>query len=90
MGWRGVLLIVNEQQGPATVTLRVGGVESPVVILKEGADAGGEVSSIKDLTQWYTTQLEEIIGRNPEQYWWVHRRWKDPRTRRRSRVRKAA
>jgi hypothetical protein len=46
MGWRGVLLIVNEQQAPATVTLRVGGVESPVVMLKEGADAGGEVLNL--------------------------------------------
>jgi len=26
--------------------------------------------------QWYTTCLEQIIGKSPEQYWWLHRRWK--------------
>jgi KDO2-lipid IV(A) lauroyltransferase len=64
--------------------------ELATTAVADPADAGSEVSGIKDLTQWYTTQLEEIIGRNPEQYWWVHRRWKDPRTRRRRRVKKAA
>ncbi|MBC7337633.1 MAG: hypothetical protein H5U01_15385 [Clostridia bacterium] len=29
------------------------------------------------ITQWYTTQLEEIIRESPEQYWWIHRRWKE-------------
>lgn len=28
------------------------------------------------ITQEYTTALENIIRRNPEQYLWVHRRWK--------------
>ncbi|ASV76244.1 Lipid A biosynthesis lauroyl acyltransferase [Thermogutta terrifontis] len=35
------------------------------------------------ITQWYTTQLEEIIRESPEQYWWIHRRWKEqPRVKR--------
>lgn len=33
-------------------------------------------SSISELTQWYTDRLEQIINQSPEQYWWVHRRWK--------------
>jgi Kdo2-lipid IVA lauroyltransferase/acyltransferase len=28
------------------------------------------------LTEWFTRALERCIRRNPEQYWWVHRRWK--------------
>ena len=28
------------------------------------------------LTQEFTTSLEGAIRRNPQQYWWVHRRWK--------------
>ena len=37
----------------------------------------GEVSAdIPGITQWYNDALESIILRNPEQYWWVHRRWK--------------
>ena len=34
---------------------------------------------VPEITQWYTHVLERIIRRDPEQYWWVHRRWKDTR-----------
>jgi KDO2-lipid IV(A) lauroyltransferase len=53
-------------------------------------NAGDEVGSIRDLTQWYTSRLEEIIRREPNQYWWLHRRWKDTRKARRRRKKKAA
>jgi len=43
--------------------------------------------TVTDITQWYSRCLEQIIRADPEQYWWVHRRWKDTRTKRR---RKAA
>ena len=33
----------------------------------------------EELTQWYTSRLEECIRLAPEQYWWLHRRWKDKR-----------
>ena len=52
-------------------------------------DGGQQVSSIRDLTQWYTRHLEKSIRRTPEQYWWLHRRWKDTR-RGRGKRRKAA
>ncbi len=42
-------------------------------------DTDGQVATVKELTQWYTHKLEEAIRENPEQYWWVHRRWKDTR-----------
>lgn len=45
-----------------------------------------ETRSVRALTQWFTTRLEEIVRRAPEQYWWVHRRWKQyPKSRRRMR-----
>ncbi|HXT60599.1 MAG TPA: lysophospholipid acyltransferase family protein [Pirellulales bacterium] len=37
------------------------------------------VKSVPRLTQWYTSHLESVIRRAPEQYWWLHRRWKDNR-----------
>ncbi len=40
------------------------------------ADDGFELGSIPLLAQWYTDHLERLIGRAPEQYWWLHRRWK--------------
>ncbi|MEO8494240.1 MAG: lysophospholipid acyltransferase family protein [Planctomycetota bacterium] len=33
-------------------------------------------SSVPDITRWYNERLEEAIRLVPEQYWWVHRRWK--------------
>ncbi|MEO0530806.1 MAG: lipid A biosynthesis acyltransferase [Planctomycetota bacterium] len=39
------------------------------------------------LTEWFTRRLEEVILREPAQYWWVHRRWKgEPPKRRRRRA----
>jgi len=32
--------------------------------------------SIESVTQRYTTVMEDIIRENPEQYFWMHRRWK--------------
>jgi len=52
--------------------------------------AGDDLGTIAELTQWYTSRLEEFIRRAPEQYWWLHRRWRDTRHRRRSRKRRAA
>jgi len=37
---------------------------------------------VRGITQWYSNELEQIIRRDPEQYWWVHRRWKDTRVKR--------
>ncbi|MCA9230853.1 MAG: hypothetical protein KDA57_09390 [Planctomycetales bacterium] len=34
------------------------------------------LGTIPLLTEWYTRQLEGLIRQAPQQYWWVHRRWK--------------
>jgi len=34
--------------------------------------------SVESLTQRFTSVMEEIIRQNPEQYFWMHRRWKTP------------
>ena len=47
-------------------------------------DARDDVGTVRDMTQWYTSQLEQSIRTAPEQYWWVHRRWKDTRKKRAS------
>ena len=48
-------------------------------------DADDGVASIHALTQWYTTELEQAIRESPDQYWWIHRRWKERPSRRRKR-----
>ncbi|GAG08085.1 unnamed protein product, partial [marine sediment metagenome] len=42
----------------------------------------GTPSTVSELTQWYTNQLEGFVREVPNQYWWIHNRWKDPRPRR--------
>jgi KDO2-lipid IV(A) lauroyltransferase len=32
--------------------------------------------SVPLLAQWYTNQLEALIRDVPDQYWWLHKRWK--------------
>lgn len=48
---------------------------------------GEHLNGIPALTMWYNQRLEQAIRQDPEQYWWVHRRWRTPPA---SRVRKAA
>lgn len=37
---------------------------------------------VREVTQLYTAALERVVRRSPEQYFWVHRRWKsEPRVR---------
>jgi len=44
---------------------------------------------IREITQRFTSALERAIRRAPEQYFWVHRRWKtDPITRRKAKKKK--
>ena len=51
-----------------------------------------EASALKDLTAAYTAALERAVRKSPEQYFWVHRRWKSvPKPRgRKARERAAA
>lgn len=36
------------------------------------------LASIEALTLWYNDSLAQEIFASPDQYWWVHRRWRDP------------
>ncbi len=45
------------------------------------------LESVKELTRWYNLKLEEAIRMAPEQYWWLHRRWRElpaPKTKHKS------
>ncbi len=37
-----------------------------------------ELGGVTELTQWYNDVLEDEIRLAPEQYWWLHHRWRDP------------
>ncbi|MEO1498331.1 MAG: lysophospholipid acyltransferase family protein [Planctomycetota bacterium] len=40
------------------------------------AAEGFDLGTTPLLTQWFTDELETMIREAPEQYWWVHNRWK--------------
>ncbi len=44
------------------------------VILPE--DYAARPDAARAITQRYTNALENIVRRHPEQYFWLHRRWK--------------
>ncbi len=45
---------------------------------------------VESLTDWYNRALERAIDMAPEQYWWLHRRWRDLPERERKRRQAAA
>ncbi len=67
-------------EGPMRFELAVHARYDPAVDLEPAR-------GVAEITQWYTRALEGIIRREPSQYWWIHRRWKDTRP---SRIRRKA
>ena len=57
----------TRRNAPMTFQVGVSATFDPII---EGTMAPNE------LTQWYSDQLETMIRKNPDQYWWLHRRWK--------------
>ena len=62
---------------PMQFELGVLGVYDP---LKDGP------RDVQELSQWYSDLLAEAIQTAPDQYWWLHRRWKEPPQRARRRA----
>jgi hypothetical protein len=62
----------------------------PVISVLGVADPevpGEHLASVQSLTRWYNQCLEKMIRSFPEQYWWVHRRWRgEPPQKRSSRA----
>ncbi|MCL6502840.1 MAG: lysophospholipid acyltransferase family protein [Pirellulales bacterium] len=81
---KAIALLAMEHQAPVAVvtTRRLGSplrYEFALEALNDPLQGGPEWQSVRALTQWYTSVLEQAIRRAPEQYWWIHRRWKDRR-----------
>lgn len=57
-------------------------IDMKVADIVDPTDENFAYGTIPQLTQWYTQHLEALIRSAPEQYWWVHRRWKgEPKSR---------
>lgn len=53
------------------------GIADPAVMDDTNATIPDYLESIQALTEWYNQRLEEAIRKAPEQYWWLHRRWRE-------------
>jgi KDO2-lipid IV(A) lauroyltransferase len=78
---KAVALLALEYNVPMIVigTPRVGEpmkyqVVAEELILPEGYE--GKPDAVRAMTQRFTTALERVVRRFPEQYFWLHRRWK--------------
>jgi KDO2-lipid IV(A) lauroyltransferase len=81
---KAIALLALEHQAPVVVSYarRLGRpmrFELSTFATADPRDNGEEFASVRALTQWYTARLEDIIRTEPQQYWWLHRRWKDTR-----------
>src|SRR5262249_6691705 len=84
---KAVRLLAREHHGPMIVTgtARKDGVYHVMVadvIFPEEYE--GRTNAVKELTQRFSTALEGLIRRHPEQYFWLHRRWKHQPARRKT------
>lgn len=49
------------------------------------------LADVRTVTQWYSDKLADAIHETPDQYWWLHDRWKDqPRKKPSPRAKRAA
>ncbi|QDU90053.1 Lipid A biosynthesis lauroyl acyltransferase [Pirellulimonas nuda] len=71
LGYQAPTLVMTSRRrgAPLRYTVELAGVADPQ------AD-GFELGDAASFTEWFTERLEAMIRRAPEQYWWVHRRWK--------------
>ena len=65
------MLVIGVRKLPGDI--RYQAVAEDVILPEEYA---GQPGAVRDLTQRFTSALERIVRRDPEQYFWLHRRWK--------------
>jgi KDO2-lipid IV(A) lauroyltransferase len=67
-----VVLASRRTDGPLQFAVDFGGAADP-------RDLPPELQSVRGLTEWYNQRIADQARGFPEQYWWVHKRWK-PKT----------
>jgi Kdo2-lipid IVA lauroyltransferase/acyltransferase len=78
---KAIALLALEHQAPLVVTgtakigqpLRYANLIEDVILPE---DYAGQPDAVRQITQRFTAGLERLIRRYPEQYFWLHRRWK--------------
>jgi len=72
-----MVVVYARRTHPLHFTVGLEGVADPQI-------PAPHLGGVPALTRWYNQQMENAIRRSPDQYWWLHRRWKEAPTRRRA------
>ncbi|MBX3423681.1 MAG: lysophospholipid acyltransferase family protein [Pirellulaceae bacterium] len=74
---RAPMLVTYARRLDRPLRMEVGltGIADPA--LESGQDSPEYLRSVEAMTRWYNDRLEQAIRLAPEQYWWLHRRWRD-------------
>ncbi len=78
---KGIALVALEYQVPLLV-IGVAKVAEPLYYrvavgdLIRPEEYAGQPDAVRAITQRFTTALERLISKTPEQYFWLHNRWK--------------
>ncbi|WP_413561006.1 lysophospholipid acyltransferase family protein [Bdellovibrio sp. HCB209] len=79
----GLALFAQKSKAPVLPIYTYEGSDGKVhVVIEPAVDLGPYIVEDKDqstanITQAFSDKLEEIVRKHPEQWMWVHRRWKD-------------
>ncbi|MNK26211.1 Lipid A biosynthesis lauroyl acyltransferase [compost metagenome] len=80
----GLALFVQKTKAPVLPTYTFEGEDGKIhVVFEPALDTASCViddnkdQTISNLTQMFNDKLEQIVRKHPEQWMWVHRRWKD-------------
>lgn len=79
----GLALFFQKTKAPVLPIYTYEGADNKIhVVFEPALDTSSCVvddkdQSIRNLTQTFNDKLEEIVRKHPEQWMWVHRRWKD-------------
>lgn len=74
----GAPMVVNYTRRldrPLRFELGTIGIADPALLDQENPPE--YLQGVNDLTEWYNAHLEKFIRLAPEQYWWLHRRWRE-------------
>lgn len=87
--FKSISLLALEYNSPIMVmgAARVGSPMRYVIYLEDiilPEEYAGQPDATRAITQRYTDALERMVRRHPEQYFWLHRRWKTPAPTRRT------
>lgn len=75
LGTPAQMIVAYAKRGPRPMTFELG-----LAARFDPDEPAAARHHVASLTQLYNRALEDAIRQAPEQYWWVHRRWKDTRS----------